>query len=51
MGMLSSWWANLSEERVQAVDLLLLLHVGVELRDADQRQLFHHVDLKRQLHK
>jgi len=29
------------EQRVEAVDLLSLLHVSVELRDADQRELVH----------
>ena len=36
--------AELCEERVEAVDLLLLLDVRVVLRDALQRQLVHQVD-------
>lgn len=41
---------HLSEKRVQAEHLLLLLHVGVVLRDADQRELLHEVDLVRTAH-
>eukprot|EP00760_Papus_ankaliazontas_P008881 PhM_4_TR13942/c4_g1_i1/m.5384 len=38
------------EERVQAVDLLALLDVGVELGDTDERELVHEVDLEGVLH-
>ena len=36
---------QLGEERVQAVNLLALLHESIELRDTLQRQLVHEVDL------
>ena len=35
---------QLGEERVEAVDLLPLLHKGVELGDAAEGQLLHEVD-------
>uniref|UniRef100_A0A182VJU9 Uncharacterized protein n=1 Tax=Anopheles merus TaxID=30066 RepID=A0A182VJU9_ANOME len=38
---------ELREERVKTVHLLALLHEGVVLRDALQRQLLHQVDLVR----
>mmetsp|Transcript_97126 Transcript_97126/g.258092 ORF Transcript_97126/g.258092 Transcript_97126/m.258092 type:complete len:271 (-) Transcript_97126:782-1594(-) len=41
---------QLGEEGVQAVHLLALLHEGVELRDALQRELVHEVDLVRLRH-
>lgn len=37
--------SHLGEECVEAVDLLSLVHEGVVLRDAAQRQLLHQVDL------
>lgn len=36
---------NLGEQRVQAVDLLLLLDVGVVLGDALEGELLHQIDL------
>lgn len=41
---------QLGEERVEAVDLLPLLHEGVVLRDALEGQLVHQVDLVRVSH-
>mmetsp|Transcript_60649 Transcript_60649/g.136491 ORF Transcript_60649/g.136491 Transcript_60649/m.136491 type:complete len:300 (-) Transcript_60649:54-953(-) len=38
---------QLGEERVEAVHLLALLHEGVELRDAFERELVHEVDFVR----
>lgn len=37
--------SHLGEECVEAVDLLSLVHEGVVLRDAAQRQLLHQIDL------
>ena len=42
--------SHLGEESVQAVDFLLLLHVGVVLGDTLERELLHQVDLVRVVH-
>ena len=42
--------ANLGEERIQTVDLLSLLDVGIILGDATQSKLLHEVNLVRVLH-
>jgi len=39
--------AELREERVEAVDLLLFLHKGVVLGDTPESELFHQIDLMR----